>query len=645
MKLSMSDVRAGWRKPVAFHVVLALLLALLMWSRPPSLDGDVEEYLLLTVALASHGTPQITAPDIVRARQLAPALGGGLDALSRGMDTGSVVPRPGFYRSRDGAVRAIHFFGYSALAAVPWRLLESAGLSPLRCFQVVNLAAVFLLGACLLRLFGDARKAAFGVALFMLSGGALYWNWTGPECLTAAALLSSMILFVADAPIAAGVLAGIASLQNPSVGAFCAFAPLLRVAAQWRRERRWSDNVRRSLGSRHWCGVAVALVLFALPNAFSLWAFGVPNVIVSVGGASLALVSVARLQSYFLDLNQGMLIGIPAVFVALLLWSWRGVPRARAAAMLALCAAMTLVLAMPALAVYNWNSGSRGVARYAFWGAMPLVFGFLWLLRERARWPMPLLATVLGVQAAGAVYQTAYSYVEFSPLASAVMARAPALYNPEPEVFAERLEHREWLGDPQTVYVYRSSGLVTKVLYHEGVADLDARVCGSHGALADTPGGGASGASWRYLDGPVDCVPAEGRRTAAADYGLPAFETHDDVQFPAGWSMPEHGGGIWDGIWSDGARSRIVIAGLAKPKPTGVLLLGHYFAPHQRTRVTINGRDYGWRRLDDNAFLPLDPVPGSALTIDLEHDDVSLARGVSGDTRQLAVFIHRISLR
>lgn len=633
-----------------FLLALALLLGALA-RHEPALNGDAGEYVLTTIALASHGTPAIARSDVQRARQLAPQLEHTLAALEQGMRSQQRVPLPGFYRGKDGEVYAIHFFAYPALAAVPFKLLQWAGLPPLKCFQLVNLAAVFLLGACLLKLFGHGAKALLGIGLFMLCGGALYVHWASPECLSAAALLAGMILFVGGAPISGAVLAGLASLQNPAIGAFCGFAPVLRLLLAGRPGEGLVRNLRHTLTPRYWLAIGIGCGLFALAPLFSLWQFGVPSVIVKVGGANPRLASLARLQSYYLDLNQGMVIGIPAVLAAVLLWSWRLPPRAlraRAAALVAVCAAMTLVLVLPALAIYNWNSDAAGLMRYACWGGMPMLFAFLWCLAQRRRWPARWLAVigVVGVVQAGAMLHDAgYNSLEFSPTAKWVLARTPALYNPPAEIFAERSTHSEEPLDKGRLYVHEAAGVRRKTLYHDALVDLDARLCGPQRVLADSDSRTNAGGLWRYINGEVQCEDDNGAGSPRMDLSLRDFAAQENVRFQAGWSVPEHGGGNWDGIWSDGPRSRIVIRLKPEAMPTAVLILGHYFEPHERTRVTIDGRDFGWRRLDEEEYLPLERVAGSVLSIELEHEAGSMPAHPRPGERRLAFFINTISLR
>ena len=188
----------------------------------------------MTTAIAAHGTPAIRPADMAEAASLAPQAW--FPALSRqfaqGVADGARNPVPAFYRGNDGQYYAIHFFTYSALAAVPFKLFKAIGISPFKCFQLVNLAFVFLLGVACLRLFDSATRAALAVALFLLSGGLLYFNWSSPEIMSAAGLLCALIFFITEAPLIAGAIAGIAAMQNPPIVLFIVFAPLLKLC--WR---------------------------------------------------------------------------------------------------------------------------------------------------------------------------------------------------------------------------------------------------------------------------------------------------------------------------------------------------------------------------------------------------------------------------
>lgn len=482
-----------------FKLALALILAAMLALVRPSHSGDVVEYSLATIALAKHGSPDIRLSDIAIGKQLIPQMNAPYDQLEAGMREGRPQLYAAFTRGRGDTVYAIHFFGYSALAALPYKALELAGLPPMKCFQIVNLAALFVLGLSLYRLFGSAGKAFLALGLFMLCGGMLYWHWSSPECLSAAGLLAALALFLSGAPVAGGLLAGLASQQNPTIVMFFGFAPLLRSLLAY-RGGGWRAFLAPALEPRYLAGVGAGLALFAVPLLFNLWQYGVPNIIAK-NFSQPALVSLIRLVSFYFDLNQGMLIAIPGLAAALALWNRRG-----ETVLLGACLVFTLALAVPALAINNWNSGAAGVMRYAFWAAMPLLFALLLRLRRQARWPLGVLAGVGLVQAAAMAHAFSYSYVEFSPLARLALRLAPSHYHPEPEIFVERLQHHDNYIDSKYIYTRAVDGQIVTTLYNRLEPGIDERLCGEGRVPAADNDTVDSTLDWRYVDGTLRCV-------------------------------------------------------------------------------------------------------------------------------------------
>ena len=491
-------MRPAWRFPLALLAALAVLFCL----NKPILGGDMLEYTLDAVAIARHGTPDIRLDDIAAVRKLVPQLGWAFDPLEQDMRAGVQNVYPAFVRGRDGDVFPIHFFGYPALAALPLRVFEATGIPPLKAFQAANYAAIFVLGLALLRFFGSAAGAGLGVLLFLGCGGVLYMNQTSPECVGAASLLAGLLFWLGGAPVAGGVMAGLAAQQNPTIVMFFVFAPLLKLCADWRRDVDVRTNVKTQLTRANIAGLAAGLSLFALPPLFNLVQFGVPNIIAR-RFSDPGLISGTRLVSFFFDLNQGAIVALPGVAAALLVWGWR-----RNVQLTALCLALVLALILPALAVLNWNSGAAGVMRYAFWAGMPLVCALLLRVRAHGRWP-PLLVLWLVLAQGGAMLNAgSYSYVEFSPLARFVLAHAPDHYHPEPEIFAERMAHNDDYIQPDKVYVYRPVGLPPKALFNAANKNAGAQLCGAGRTLASGNRIVESAHGWRYLDGAPLCTPA-----------------------------------------------------------------------------------------------------------------------------------------
>ena len=616
-----------------FSLLLAVLLAALLPLFPVSLSGDVLEYTLDTVAAAHHGTPDIQLDDIDRTVALMEGKYEDLyRLLQREIRDGVPAVFPAFARGADGKVYPIHFFGYPLMASAAFRVLDAFGLPPFKAFQVVNLGFVFVLGLALLRFFGSARRALLGVAMFMLCFGALYWKWSSPECVSAAALLGGLLLFTSGMPVAASLLAGLAAQQNPTIVFFFAFAPLLRLCLGYDRARSLGANLRAQRDRRTIAGLVLGVALAALPVAFNLLQYGVPNLIAS-RFSDPALVDGTRLVSFYFDLNQGMIVGFPGVLAALLLWARRGGPRMPA--VLALCLLFTLALALPALAILNWNSDAAGVMRYAFWAGMPLL-----VLRALPRWPVALLATVAVLQVLAMAGSLRHNYVSFGPLPFRIMKYAPQLYHPEPEIFAERMAGNDNWVQPQQVYTYRAEGYRVKTLVHLENDKAAATLCGPNGLLAPDNDVTLSARGWRYIDGPVRCSYG---KAVGHSWLLDDIVADGPVKLGAGWSRPETNGDDWRGLWSDGARSRLAVDARGI-EAHALVLRGSYLEGNHRTRVRVNGLDLGWHTLDGSAAVPLPPaLRKTTLDIELEHE--APRSPLPGEPRLLAFFLKEVSVR
>ena len=625
---------ARWRFPLLMAVFMAVLLA----QHAPAYRGDLVEYTLDTVAIASHGTPDIRLEDIERTRALlGEAYRYPFDELERGMRACEQDLYAAFARGKDGDVYPVHFFGYSMLAAAPFKVLDTLGLAPFKAFMVVNLAAVFVLGLALRHFFKCETRAWAGLGLFMLCGGALYWQWTSPECLSAALLLAGLLYYVGGAPLRGAMLAGLASWQNPTILFFFGFAPLLKLCLDWQRDAGLAAKLRAQLTRGNIVGLAAGMAVLALPVLFNLYEYGVPNIIARKF-SDPSLVGGERLFSFFFDLNQGMAIGLPGLLAAVLLWG--AATGALARRVLLVSVLFLLALAVPALAVLNWNSDAAGMMRYAFWSSMPLLFVLLAVLRDRA-WPPLLIAGVAALQALATVHADRYGYTYFSPLANRVLAHAPGLYHPEPEIFAERAGHHDNYIRPDEVYTHRVNGVLVKTLVNAGNPGADSLVCGAGALIAPDNAFTESTRGWRYIDGPVRCVAGD---LAQRSFQFDDFRAGSQIELASGWSTLEANGPGWNGAWSDGPRSRMVLqtGGLRAQQ---ILISGSYLQDQGRTRVRVNGVDLGWHQLDREGPLALPPEAsaGPQLMIELEHDSPR-SPGAS-DPRQLAFFLREINLR
>ncbi len=473
--------------------------------------GDFDEYVLMTVAVANHVTPEIRSQDIVSAKQLLPQHATRFDELAEGMQTQAPVPKYGYYRASNGDVFASHFFAYSAVAALPYLLFEKIGIAPSDCFYFLNLACVFILGICLFRFFDSAWKAAFGLLLFASCGGLNYVLWSSPECMSAALLCAGLILFTLESPIIAGMLIGLASTQNPPIVFALGLVPLFKLILSDEVNTSFVTRLRSVFTKRLLLGLTLGSVLFLAPIVFNYWAFGVHSVIAR-DSTSTAFISWIRLHSFFFDVNQGMIIGALGIWLGL---AWQVLTSTQAEKwrslfLVLLACGLSCLFALTSLVAGNWNSAAIGMMRYAFWGAMPFLFVFLVLLRKQVAWDRPLLLTCLLIQTLGVASAIQYRYLEHSPLATLLLKHSPALYNPEIEIFAERSRHQDGISlDKNTYYAFDLQGQHRKILAHRGNKLLAIQLCGTQKINLSALPTCDAGDGWFYINGTMSCGAQE----------------------------------------------------------------------------------------------------------------------------------------
>ena len=511
-----------------FLLGLLSLLIGLSWVLQPKLAGDWSEYSLTAIAMARHGGPDIRLADVRAAQRAIPSGAAEFERVAKSIRSTDTVPALWFFRARNKDVFASHFFAYSGLAAIPMTALGRAGKSPARAFLIVNSLFVFVLGIALYRLFGSARRAALALLMFMLSGGMAYWQWTSTECMSAAAFLAALIFFATGAPIAAGVLAGIATVQNPPLLLFAVFAPVLTMVMNDDPGLSFADRAKRALKPRNLAGLAIVFACAAIPVLFNIWAWGVPSIIAATA-SNPALMSASRLFSYYFDLNQGLIVGAPGICIVLAVLATREAIRApaesgRMTLLLGTALLCSISLALPALSTVNWNSASAGMMRYAFWGSVPLLLVLYdWLARMRA-WPSALLLLALVVQAGASYAASTYDFLHFGPLARLAFDHRPQIYSPELELFAERTTHDETGLDAGRAYIYRAGNQPMKVLAHAGYSGLAADLCGPDRRVAAFASRTPAGQGWEYLNGPFVCAqPATSQRSPPAQPGSPVM--------------------------------------------------------------------------------------------------------------------------
>jgi len=478
---------------------------------PITLTGDWPSYMGMAVGLYSRLSPaldQRTARDVARESGIA--------------DLEDPKEFPMQRRSRiDGKHYFRHFFFYSGLVAASRLITALLGYPWVYSFQMAN---AIILSAGLTYILAMSRQAvlarAFAIVVFGFSVGAFYFRWTHPEILSATCLLVASFAFADQRYVLAVFLASISATQNPSS------VLLALVFAAWglwdtsRASGSWGIPVARQ-GAR----LALAMVPAAVPFGWNYLHFGRLSPLKQM--IDYHLINSVRVESFLFDLNQGFIVGFVGLVVSILLLLVLGVGVGVRASVrlrwhrLDLLLLGFVVTALPTLAQSNWNGGCAVFLRYAAWSGMPL-------LAWTALRPATVSPTLAGfVLLPGAVVQVVYclalgasidfnDYLSHQPWVVALWDRAPGWYNPEPEIFAERLAHAEGALELKSVFAYHDrNGRVRKVMTSTLERSvIDREVCGSGRMLrVDRSGWSASLGvpipvrAFYYFSGDFVCAP------------------------------------------------------------------------------------------------------------------------------------------
>lgn len=626
--------------PVIFFAALA---ACFIGTR---VDGDGGEYFMTSVAFYRHLSPDIRPEDFAELKAIPPEKAQragipqlGLLEVPGGLAHGQRIYM-GFAKDARGEIRSIHFWLYSALAAPLCAVTSALKVSPAYAFTALNGILIVLTLFLLLKWIGPRPKQ---ISLFLLSTGTLFYlRWTGPEVLTACAILLATISLLRRDYSLAILFSGIAASQNPS-----AIVLVPATVCYYWLARCFPGLAILPAKSRSniLTGAAVAggVITALAPYGYSYIHFGVPSIIAQYYTSS-SLVSVTRAVSFFLDPNQGLIVGLPAVFISVLICV-HGLPsNTRMQWTIHVIFALILLVAMavPTFTTTNWNSGYALAIRYGYWASMPIVALCVATFPQQSekRLTLIFLASItLQVTAAWQARWPAGGYLQNTRFSNLLLNKFPSTYNPEPEIFLEREFHKERMFTPADIAVHYYGAVPTKIIRHVLNDEwVGSGLCGE-GQLVVASSVSDSARGWVYHNGPFTCEPDRVIRRA---WNL-GRGTGNVKLLGEGWS------GIEDsGVWTDGERSAIVLDAGANANVQSIILSGYYLVPGERTRVFINGSELGVFALDRQLIaIPKNIASqGGKLNITLQnlHPTTPAQLGLSSDARKLSFFLEEAKI-
>jgi len=423
-----------WDRALSSVLLGAFVIIALVAPGPNEIRGDGVEYYAMAASLARFGTPFLTPESCAYASKSLGPLPWAPDEPLYDWLKNNLTPLVKNSRELD----LTHFWLYSLLAAVFFWPLRLLSLSPAYGFVLLHLVLLFFAYAVVRKKLGPLA----GVSLLLLIfGSPLLWFITRPqiEFFTAMLAVLGIACLVAEDYLPSAFAFALASTQNPP---FALLAGLVFVFGFARK--KWA-LVRTSFPL--WAGAALLTLLS--PGYYYL-RYGILNPVVAQGAADFGRDPYAaqKMFSLLFDPDIGLFPNWPVAFILLIVFGGLALKKKSGLKIPAwiFLGMSSILLLWSQSRTTNFNhGGTYHITRYAVWYA-PVFFLALWRIlacltagRNSARRALLTAAAVLCLfQGIDYLPTKPETYLQQTGLSRFIYDRIPGLFNPVPEVFAER---------------------------------------------------------------------------------------------------------------------------------------------------------------------------------------------------------------
>jgi hypothetical protein len=409
----------------SFTVTALFLLGcvLLALASPVRRVGDGVEYWAMAEQLRGGSRPSATRADLARLEVEAQRIGHGFEQ--------SPVRFPGLV-GRDGRQDFPHFWLYPLVNVPALACVSALGVHPNWAFTLTNLVLLTIAFAIV------ARCVSVSWAVLLLAGPLIWWVDKAHGDVFTVSLLAIACAVWAIAPGWTMVMVACAAAQNPALMPVWVLTVALVML------------FRPSPSSRILVAAACSAAIVAMPLIYYQHRLGVWSPL--IGYTHPTWPSMRAMLSLLADPNIGLVPNAPFVIAAAIVVGVGLRVRVRVLGRGLLLAAGAWILLLAAFAQsVNFNHGATpGINRWTLWLTPWLLLIALIADRPTAT-PTRLDARVL---AGLAVLNVVWAVWFFRPAlpevyryptmtASWLWTHAAPWYAPAPEIFAERVSHRE----------------------------------------------------------------------------------------------------------------------------------------------------------------------------------------------------------
>ncbi len=536
----LSAIAAGLsaRKVAAIAIaILSMILILYCLRTNPIREGDGYEYALILESFFNHFSPDIREADITSLIKIVESQPSTYDVnvLQRILEAyrnGEDEIYLGVLKSNQGEYFGYHFWLYPLINLPVKAFLAALNLNELKAFQLTNALLIILTIVYVLLFSKQSPFGRWAMSLLYLAGCIFFYlKWPHPEIFIAAMILISGCAFMEKRLHLSVIAATLATLQNPSVVFLVASIFIFSIF------KDFNINTLRQpimLIKKH-IGMAIIASFSLLPYIFYYYHYQKFSLIAYRGFVDPSLISMQRFMSTIFDLNQGLIVGFPGIMIGVFLLIVYRLIQAISKNkkpyfnQIDILLVAFLLMLQPTLSQTNWNHGQSIFSRYAFWLGMILI---VWVVANLDKLPRltkySLLTLILGLQFLPneLFFRRPRDghYLKMKPQAAWVISNFPGWYNPDPEIFAERVRESERFGETIAPNIIDSPfihldklGNIRKILIHQDLAaQTQARICGNDGKIVNLDSEipletllqnvNFNRQGWGYMNGKFQCV-------------------------------------------------------------------------------------------------------------------------------------------
>ncbi|QQZ62143.1 hypothetical protein JI735_05730 [Paenibacillus sonchi] len=451
--------RSKGKLTLVLFSLFSFVLIFIALSHPPTITGDGREYLGMTISFKNHLSFELTQADI-HERNVIEQMNN-----IKFPDGSEYI---GYYESLKGKFFSYHFWMYSLVNVIPFYILSVLKLNVLNSFQVTNTILFLLLTFKIIKsgIFKTKSVKFFVLTISLFSPIVLYLNWSNPEVYSYVLTFLGFIYYKENKIKTSMLSFSLAALQNPALSILAIYL----LVKEFIVKRKTIFRDKKEIKSYLLLGIISSINI--IPYIFYYWYFHKFNLITYAGFSSFEFFSIDKIWSLFFDLNFGIIVYFPVVLLMFIYLCFKKDENALQIAIL------LLLISIINSTQLNWNSGMMYINRYSVWYLPIILFACYTFINSLNKNMLRSIAIVY-LLTTGLV--TSYclreydfrNYMEFSPLAKIVISNIPEIYNPNPEIFVERVQGFEGLEQSSfPMKVLNSEGEVRKEIVRDESSGL-----------------------------------------------------------------------------------------------------------------------------------------------------------------------------